>query len=94
MAKKSLPPGKLWTERDNAITVGELITRLSKMDPSLPVGFIGHFGEFYGLSDYGVTIREAWGDAATYGWGRLESENQDRFECAAIDQRDIGPDPL
>ena len=39
-------------------TVKELINALQKLDPEMPIGKIGHFGEFY--QDVDICVHEAY----------------------------------
>lgn len=72
------------SERERAITVGELIAALSKFDPSLPVGRSGYFGEFFGYDKqcvYGAeknTDREGWAGrkvVAPFDFVEIEAPN-------------------
>jgi hypothetical protein len=73
------------------ITVGQLKHLLEKVDDSLPIGVIGHFGEFqpvWNISDF--CRGEAYLVPDGKGWREMDNHKSDVF---LIPEMDIGPDP-
>jgi hypothetical protein len=68
---------------DKIYTVGELIEHLKTFDAGLPVGAVGHFGEFHPMRKYQF-----------YKKGATESIGSEEFiDVLCIDTPDIGSEP-
>jgi len=71
-------------------TIGELIEHLSKLDHTLPVVKVGHFGEIYPMSAYNFHTRHGHPVPEDDHWkDRLEES----IPVLDIYVPDIGPDP-
>jgi len=70
---------------DRKVTVGDLIKCLEKFDKDLPIGVIGHFGEWNAFPIEGIRQKETY------------EESRDRkrveFTCVALPDVDIGETP-
>jgi hypothetical protein len=62
------------------LTVEQLIDHLKTLDPKMPVGKVGHYGEFYAMNLNDFWIRDA-------GFGMLP------FQCLDIETPFIGDEP-
>jgi hypothetical protein len=83
--------GKKKDKTYTAITVGQLKELLSKIDDSLPIGVVGHFGEFnpvHNISDF--CRGEAYLVPDGESWRNMDNFKSDVF---LIPEMDIGPDP-
>lgn len=69
------------TKKKAGFTVSDLIEQLDKVDGDLPVGVIGHYGEFHAMSLYDFRVTAA-----------RTSDGRKQF-VYAISQRDIGDEP-
>jgi hypothetical protein len=71
------------------VTVGELIGHLQKLDPSLPIGRVGHFGEFHPMD-----LGDFWASRAyTTPSGLWRDEDRTNLDVLAIHPPDIGDEP-
>ena len=75
------------SERSGAITVGELIEKLMLMDPNLPVGVQGYFGEFYAIDKFDIGVETATSES--WNWRERVSE----FSYCRFPVVDIGEAP-
>lgn len=79
--------GKIYT----AVTVGELKRLLEKIDDSLPIGVVGHFGEFNPVRSISSFCRgEAYLVPDCESWRNMDNFKSDVF---LIPEMDIGPCP-
>jgi len=72
-------------------TVGDLERLLQDIPKDLPIGVIGHFGEFIKMTEGGFKIGKASlipGDG--YYWRKMDDYKSQVFEVVAPD---IGPEP-
>ena len=67
--------------------VKDLIAELQKLDPELPVGKVGHYGEFY--EDVDFYAREAYKHQS---WDE-RGKPQEYMTVVDFSVHDIGPDP-
>ena len=75
-------------ELEEAITVRELIDLLLTFDQDLPIGRVGHFGEFNKMNNHNFYVRE------TYSTKNLwRDEGKKSHKCVDVSTPDIGPDP-
>jgi len=75
------------------ITVGKLIEMLSTFDKNLPVGIIGHFGEFHELDYDCLNQFEAKVNRSTTykSWRELSQDDNERVLNISVP--DIGEEP-
>lgn len=74
-----------------AVTVGQLKRLLEKIDDNLPIGVVGHFGEFnpvWNISDFHKGKAHLVPDGE--GWRQMDNFESDVF---LIPEMDIGPCP-
>lgn len=76
------------SERERAITVGELIEILQGMDGTLPVGVKGHYGEFWAMTKYDVYHGAVDREAST-GWRK----HVEPFTICCFTPPSIGDEP-
>lgn len=68
---------------EKSLTVGELIEHLKTFRANLPVGVVGHFGEFHPMRKYHFDAK-----------GATVAVNSDKFiDVFCIEPPDIGPEP-
>lgn len=68
---------------DEICTVDQLIEHLKEFDPKLPVGAVGHFGEFHPMRKY-----QFYKKGATKGIGSREF-----IDVLCVDSPDVGQEP-
>ena len=68
------------------VTVGQLIECLEKFDKDLPVGVIGHFGEYFEFPIDSIRKNN------TYIESR-ETRKRIKFDCVSLPNIDIGETP-
>lgn len=71
-------------------TVKNLKLILEKVDENLPVGVVGHFGEFIPANSDSFCIRKAHLVPSNKTWRSMNSEETDIFSIPVID---LGSDP-
>lgn len=71
------------------LTVGELFEMLKEHPSDMPVGLIGHFGEFHPLTKYDLCE----GKAYITPNGSWRTEKRMELEILEIQCPDIGPEP-
>lgn len=74
---------------DQAFTVGDLIEQLQELDPKMPVGRAGHFGEANLIDADDLCVRECY-LTASLSW---RDDNRHYLNILDITTPDIGPDP-
>lgn len=70
------------------LTVKELIEYLKTLPQDAYVGKAGHFGEFYTMSSYDFSLREAY--VTDWSW---RSEDRKNIICVNVSTPDVGPEP-
>jgi hypothetical protein len=72
-------------------TVGELKRLLANIDDNLPIGVVGHFGEFIPVRNRSDFCRgEAYLVPDNESWRNMDNHKSDVF---LIPEIDIGPEP-
>lgn len=70
------------------MTVGELIDLLKDLDPAMPIGRQGHFGELHAMDKYNFWVATC--ERVERFWKGAECEP---FQALTIGAPDIGPEP-
>jgi hypothetical protein len=79
---------KIIKRLEGAMTVGKLKGLLSKLPDDMPVGRVGHFGEFVDMSERGASVKTTY--LTDSGW-----RGEDRIDLTVLDLEtpDIGSEP-
>jgi len=71
--------------------VGELVEYLNTLDPFMPVGKIGHFGEIKTMRQYDFKVKEGYPIPENGTW--RQGKPNEKISILHINSPDIGPDP-
>ena len=74
---------------DGSLVVKDLIKALSEIDPEMPVGVAGHFGNILLLNKYAFEIKTGYLTPS----GFWRDNNQREIKFLSVEAPDIGPDP-
>lgn len=76
---------------NNLFTVGDLINLLNSYDKNLPIGVVGHFGEFHPIDKFDFRTSNVH-EKLSYEQKRKDVKAKE-FKILAINAPDIGEEP-